>query len=87
MSKISRFKQETLNKGLDKMAHYNIEWLLPLTHVEEEFRGDRFGEKNKKQEKDMDFYAQARLHHTFTFEFAEQFPNGFPAPPITTVPA
>ena len=78
--KFENLKQETLARGLEQMASLNVEWLLPVTHVEEGFNGDRFGERNRKQDKDMDYYAQSRLHNNFIFDYVEQFPEGYPIP-------
>lgn len=65
--RLFNFQQETLAKGLDKMAAKNAEWVIPFTHVETSFRGDRYGEKKVKQESYMDYYAQANLAQNFVF--------------------
>ena len=67
--KFENFRDEILAKGLHSMAHANVEHLLPLTHLEKGFNGDRFGETNLPQNLDMDYYAQARLGSNFNFVY------------------
>ena len=73
--RLENFKQEILARGWERTATLNVEHLLPVSHVEESFNGDRFGERNRKQEGDMDYYAQARLHQNFAFNHEKQQPQ------------
>jgi len=66
--KFRNFKGELEAKGLDNLAGQCVEWLLPLSKVEEGFIGDRYGERGAKQTEEMDFYAQARLNQNFVFD-------------------
>ena len=66
--KFRNFKSELEARGLDNLAGQCVEWLLPLSKVEEGFIGDRYGERGAKQTKEMDFYAQARLNQNFVFD-------------------
>ena len=66
-SKLRTFRDELLAKGLKKLAHANVEHMLPLTHLEKSFKGDRYGETNEPQCESMDYYAQSRLDSNFRF--------------------
>lgn len=66
--KFFNFQQETLAKGLWKMATQNAEWLLPFTHTETKFTGDRYGERKIAQSPEMDYYAQSNLSQNFVFD-------------------
>jgi hypothetical protein len=66
--KFRNFKNELQAKGLDNLGSQQVEWLLPLSKIEDEFTGDRYGEKAVKQSKDMDYYAQSRLNQNFVFD-------------------
>jgi hypothetical protein len=70
--KFNNFKNELLAKGLETLENSNVEWLLPLTHVEEKFTGDRYGERGIKQGPEMDYYAQARLNQIFVFDLKKK---------------
>ena len=50
------------------MGDKNVEHLLPITHLENRFNGDRFGQMGKSQTSDMDYYAQAGLSNNFIFD-------------------
>ena len=70
--KLSDFKDETLDKGLENMHAHNAEWIIPFTHVEEDFVGDRYGERREDQNADMDYYAQAGYTQHFEFDLAKK---------------
>ena len=63
-----KFKEETLEKGLENMDAYNVEWIIPFSKVEEGFKGDRYGERKTPQSLTMDYYAQGNLFQNFIFD-------------------